>query len=787
MQLRKFAAIAGSALMAGMTMAGAALAQDNVGEITKLVSVSDSTVTFPTLVVGADAAPADIVGAINVGVRLAAEAGQTKTVTTGTAATGVESEEIPLNYNVSASGYLKSTVKNADVPSVLKDSSITWTNADDSDTYDFQEKVLISNHADQQIETSATKNKDFEDNPALFIKNGGLRYNFTFDENINTTKISSDYPLEIELLGQTLKITSVDANKLTATVAEEHFLYAGGEVTVEDKVVTLETVGSSSVAVSVDGGTPVVISSGSEKSVGGIKIKVGSILYLSENQESSGATLEIGSDITKSYSNNDPYIGEDKNDPTWKWDLSALLDQNAKHGIAVYYAKTLNSPDDNPPGIGEAIAFPNDYIQIAFDGVSTHTLGAYSFEFADGVDLATDGYGENTDASVIKISTTDTTDAFYLAGAAEYSDTIYLYTNATSGTTGVYVFYEDTDNNIVYSELTDYTASDNFADITYQDVTLDLEWANITASGGTPELFVNEDGMTLTGTTAGNYSMDIKFSSNTIDGFGTNKNKEDGEDLSIYGTEVGTREESVLSHIGAVLVTGQAGRPDDRLPDVVPVFPLPGALLLPRGQLPLNIFEPRYVNMVEDAFAAGRLLAMVQPRTETKHPIPDGVEVYDVACLGRIVSFTETGQGGFLINLLGQSRFRITGEREPLRGYRRMAADYTGYEGDLLPAAGSAEDRDRLMAAVRDYFVGREDELNWDALDRAPDDELVTTLAMATPLGTGEKQALLEAPDLMRRAALLTSLLEMAIHEPVIGASEGGEPDGQGPGSGTRH
>ncbi|MFQ6009689.1 MAG: hypothetical protein ACE5J7_01030, partial [Candidatus Aenigmatarchaeota archaeon] len=558
------------------------MAQDNVGEITKIVSVTDSTVTFPTIVVGADAAPADIVGAINVGVRLAAEAGQTKTVTTaGAAAAGVESEEVPINVNISASGYLKSTVKNADVPGVLKDSTLSFSGAvGGTDNYDFQEKILITNTADMQIETSATKNKDFEDSPALFIKTGKLAYNWTFDENFNTSEVSSDYPLEIEILGRSLKITDVGANQITAEIANEYRMTQGDSVVVDDKTVTVHTIGSDSVDVTVDGESAIVGST--EKTVGGIKVKAESILYQSQTPENSVVILMVGEELTKTYNDGDPYIGEDKNNPIWTWDLGAIKDVSAdekKYAIGVKYAKTLNSPDDNPPGPGEAIVFPENYIQLGFDGMTTHTLARYTIEYADGVDLTVDDAGENDDANVIKISTGALSDAIYLPGANEYSDTIYLYANSTFATgKKIFVFYEDSDNNILYSETTDGTANDNFADITYQDVTLDLEWANTTASGGTPELFINEDGMTLDGTTAGNYSMDIKFDGNNIDGLGTNKNKEDGEDLSVYGTEVGTREESVLTHIGAVLVTPKSFTASDKVEIDVPSVQVKGIL-----------------------------------------------------------------------------------------------------------------------------------------------------------------------------------------------------------------
>ncbi len=214
-----------------------------------------------------------------------------------------------------------------------------------------------------------------------------------------------------------------------------------------------------------------------------------------------------------------------------------------------------------------------------------------------------------------------------------------------------------------------------------------------------------------------------------------------------------------------------AGRVE-QMPEVFPVFPLAGALLLPGGKLPLNIFEPRYLALIEDALAAGRLFGMVQP--DAGHPAgASGPAVYRVGCLGRIVSFAETDDGRYLITLLGLSRFRITDEAAMRRGYRRFHADFAPFAADLA-AAEVSFDRDGLLTALRAYFTARKIDANWDVIARMQDGELVTTLSMVCPFEPAEKQALLQAGTPTDRAATLLALLRMDAY-----AARGEAPSGR--------
>ena len=200
------------------------------------------------------------------------------------------------------------------------------------------------------------------------------------------------------------------------------------------------------------------------------------------------------------------------------------------------------------------------------------------------------------------------------------------------------------------------------------------------------------------------------------------------------------------------------------LPSILPIFPLTGVLLLPRGRLPLNIFEPRYLAMTRDALAGERLIGMVQP--SDPQAAGDNPPVYPTGCAGRITSFSETDDGRFLITLTGISRFHIREELPLLEGYRRVVPDWRDFARDLAGDDEPSFDRERLLRGLRAYFQHHRIEADWDAITSVPGERLVTSIAMICPFEPSEKQALLEAPDLGERAQLLTAIVEMAALNP---------------------
>ncbi|HYZ21185.1 MAG TPA: LON peptidase substrate-binding domain-containing protein [Rhodopila sp.] len=206
----------------------------------------------------------------------------------------------------------------------------------------------------------------------------------------------------------------------------------------------------------------------------------------------------------------------------------------------------------------------------------------------------------------------------------------------------------------------------------------------------------------------------------------------------------------------------------EELPPDFAVFPLTGALMLPRGKLPLNIFEPRYLAMTLDSLASRRMFGMIQPDAQMPQG-ENGPGLYKVGCLGRVSSFSETDDGRLLITLTGLVRFKVGRELEMCRGYRRVQADFDGYRNDLvIPPPPFRLERERIISALRPYFQSRQVNANWEAINGLSDDALVITLAMACPFEPVEKQALLEAPTEAERAETLLTLLQMGAAGPGV-------------------
>ena len=200
------------------------------------------------------------------------------------------------------------------------------------------------------------------------------------------------------------------------------------------------------------------------------------------------------------------------------------------------------------------------------------------------------------------------------------------------------------------------------------------------------------------------------------------------------------------------------------LPEIIPVFPLPGALLLPRGQMPLNIFEPRYLLMVDDALRlTHRLIGMIQP--DTAHAGSEArPNLFRVGCVGRITQLAESGDGRYLIQLTGIARFRVTEELVMPTAYRQCRVSYNDFIDDFTARKGEdAVDRKHLLRALRQFLEANNLKADWDGIENAPNEALVNALAMMSPYGTAEKQALLEAPDLKTRADMLIAMTEIEL------------------------
>ena len=197
---------------------------------------------------------------------------------------------------------------------------------------------------------------------------------------------------------------------------------------------------------------------------------------------------------------------------------------------------------------------------------------------------------------------------------------------------------------------------------------------------------------------------------------------------------------------------------------MIPLFPLPGALLLPRGQMPLNVFEPRYLAMFDDALKSHRLIGIIQPSSDAEDVTRLTPALCAVGCIGRITQFAETGDGRYLMTLTGVARFEIIEEMRALTPYRQAKVGYSRFSSDFEARAGEDKvDRTGLLRALKDFAAANELKIDWKGVNEAPNEALVNALSMMAPFGAKEKQALLEAPDLKTRADMLVAITEMEL------------------------
>src|ERR1700743_1678783 len=198
------------------------------------------------------------------------------------------------------------------------------------------------------------------------------------------------------------------------------------------------------------------------------------------------------------------------------------------------------------------------------------------------------------------------------------------------------------------------------------------------------------------------------------------------------------------------------------LPEIIPVFPLPGPLLLPRGQRPLNIFEQRYLAMVDDAFRDGhRLIGMIQPDV-THSRSEETPTLFNVGCVCRITQLAEFGRGRYILELTGIARFKVVEEISALTAYRQCKVDFFPFIDDFTARKGEEDvDREALLDVLTDFLKANNLKVDWEGVESAPNEALVNALAMMSPYGPPEKQAMLEAPDLKTRAEILIAVTEM--------------------------
>jgi len=553
--IRKAANIVGSAALIGMTVGVAAAA-----------SYPDPFTSDTAIVVGAGAAPSDNIAAASIAANLDAESAGSST-TTLTDAEGVTEEEVVLGDQIDLTGYdIESTMSDSKIPTLL-DEKISWDDGDGNDDYDVHEELLIN---DMGIITSL----DDEDLDGVALTNNkAFEYRYVFDDAFNTTLIGHDDAdtLYLTILGKQYEIDSMTATSIQVVTSDEVALSIGESVTVDGKVFTVDDVFDGKAQINGE-----VISEGETEKVDGIQVRVDTVGYHSNAPELSKVILRIGEDITKTYEDGDEYIGEDDDDPLWIWTIS---NAGAATGyVGVKYNANINDADDDEAGDsikyeGAGYIMPSDFAEVKLEGLTDVDYEDVTVKFAeeDLYNSTDDGVAnENKYVVVITAETTSSitvgseeTDEIYIWFAANNSETEEAAVPSQTGS--IEVFYRDHDGDNTPTGRARFEVNKtmtgagaltrvNVATIEIGDTTMDVD---VSATGGVASLhFENPDDSDIDLTLGGDT---ITATAGTLEQLGTTAEDADANDIKVNGTDVSTKEESIMDYFGIVVAEEDAG------------------------------------------------------------------------------------------------------------------------------------------------------------------------------------------------------------------------------------
>lgn len=589
MHIKKFLATGLSAVMAGATLAGGALAATPLSAYPDFLGKDGQIDAF--VVVGADAQPADIVGAGDVVAGLASLSYTTVSSSgTSVSVSGGTTEDLDVGTALNATTAFSSVVDDTDLPN-LADSSVTFSKGGESETYDYHEEIQLTSGIKVQTGLSATSpDEDFKDKIFLEATSGSVEYRFVFDEPLkNTLRIinaSDDDPITLPFMGRELRITGADADSITVDVGERFFLKAGEEkVTSDGKKVIFHkslTSGSTNKAqISIDGVSDIV-NENSVKRIGNTEVKVEDVAD-DDGIEFDSAVVIVGTAATNNkasdtFDDGEEYIipcgtawhtsGCDSDDPDWVWHLSGL--DSASPIIGVKFDERIDSPDDNPPTLGgdnNVFDLPGGFAWISLDSVSTDKYQEY--EMTDKIkDVRTESGAVIAGAHVLEFHGSGDDDSFTAAG--KKTDNIYFHFNSSANRLDL--FWEDSnDGNKIkrFDSIANGTTKTDAFQINYQksSIRVDVIHNSGTATPNSTTITIKGDA----GDDLKFYVQESSTGSGNIDWVGHSDSDTNQANDILYGTrDISGWEEDTMTPDGLIVVDPDANAASDRFKIKVP-------------------------------------------------------------------------------------------------------------------------------------------------------------------------------------------------------------------------
>jgi len=553
---RKALTVLGSAALIGATVGTAAAA-----------NYPSPFTSNTAIIVGASAAPSDNVAAASIASNLdAMSSGSTTTLTGGE---GVTEDEVPLGGQIDfATSKVESTLTDSKIPALVDD-RISWDDGTGSDDYNVQEQIAIG---DMAIKTTLN-DEDLEG--VAMSNNKGLEYKYIFDDAFPISHVGMDNStgtaddLYLTILGKQYEVQSMTASSITVVTSEQQNVQVGSSVTVDGKTFTLTDVYETSVIVNGE-----VISDGASKKINGMKVQVDDILYSSDNLDSNKAILRIGENIQKTYSNGDEFVGQDEDDPLWTWDITNL--GSAGGYIGVKYSASIEDSGDNDAGdsikyVGEGYVMPNNFAEVSLDSISDLSYEDVVVSFDGSIDLynVTSNSDEVVNNGKAIVLTGENDDTFTFGGHETREVYLYYADNSTSnlgaavGTNGAVVaFYRDIDGD---SSPTNYPRFSNLVNLTGSAALTRTKIGQIDIGDTAVDVDVTVASGILTLTFEDPIDSDISLTvggtaladeAGTLEGLGSSLEDAQTTDVIVNGTNVGTKESSIMDYYGTIVADG---------------------------------------------------------------------------------------------------------------------------------------------------------------------------------------------------------------------------------------
>lgn len=579
-KIKVAAAGAAGLLMLGTTMAGAMAA--NLGNLpTPFV---DDNEFVGQIVVGANAIVPDVIAAAQVSAAFGEYLVSASASSSTTGSADYVQEDIALNSVVST-GLGKTAFTDTDIGKLI-DTEISFR----SESYDVHEEIVLGATAPalvtgvdtasmSGVQDGDTYGSDVGASVYMTAAEDSIKYQYKFDDTLNgTALVSSDYPLELDILGVELKITSVDAatNKVTVQMGTQGYLYEGQSMTVGDYTVAVSMIVSGEAVFLIDGpsGCDVQdsIAEGASDTYGtcnDLSVEVEDVFYNDNDPTRSFVEIRVGEDTTKTYTDGDAFIGEDEDDPTWVWDIDTTSSPGVIAYLGVEYDMEVSSMDDNPATVGGEIALPNDYMVLKLDSYNTATYGEFDFKFDSSEDIY------ETGASSSPITALDNKPVFYVLGPADdaFSDGTneaqkIAFSQLDDGAWWTFIVaYWDEDNNkwvndtrLFNTSATGMAQADTGWNMVYQDSAYDIY-----ASG------VGDDfRISLVSGSLDNITIALHDATTGFDYLGSTDNSADASELVIGTTGVGTVKTDIMTHFGSVIANPDSNGDADKFSIEVP-------------------------------------------------------------------------------------------------------------------------------------------------------------------------------------------------------------------------